>query len=765
MTARTGKPGTAGRNKAPASAKASTAQRPQRTLAEAAAEARALAEAEQMSPEGWGFVDTIDRRDFMRLTATGLLISFSVKPLKGMARPVWNPANLQRPSPDFNAFVHIAANDRVTVLVGKVEMGQGVMTSLPQMAAEELNVAIDKVDVVMGDTELCPFDMGTYGSLSTRTLGPVLRAAAAEGKAVLMQMASEKLGVPVAQLEVVDGVVRSTTDRSKRVSYGELTAGKRIERKVDGAAALEKVGDFSVMGISAPRRDAPEKVTGKAKYAGDMILKGALHARLLRPPAHGATLKSVDTSEAERQPGVRVVKVDEIVAVLHAHRDEADKALKLVKAEWNPSPSTLNDKNIFEHLEKAAPEGRAEQQAGDVAAGERAAATVVSTKYLKGYVAHSPMETHSAAVEIAPDGKVTVWAGTQTPFPLQTQVARALKVPTEKVRVIVPYVGGGFGGKSASAQAIEAARLAQAAGVPVRVIWDRSEEFFYDGFDPATVINIKSGLTAAKKIAFWDYEVIAAGNRGAEHFYDIPHHRTVVRGRWGGTQDGLHPFAVGPWRAPGANANCFARESHIDALAAKAVADPVQFRLDNFARDASGERMRRVLETAAKKFGWTSRPTPSRSGSMGLGVACGIDAGTYVAGIAEVRVNKATGEVKMERVVIAQDMGVVVNPVGALQQLEGCIVMGLGYTLTEELRFRNGEVLDKNYTSYTLPRFSWVPKIEAVFVENNELPPQGGGEPAIILVGAMVGNAIFDATGVRMTQLPLTNARVKAALA
>ena len=732
-----------------------------RTLAEAAREARALAEAEQMAPEGWGFVDTIDRRDFMRLTATGLLISFSVKPLKGMPRPVWNPANLQRPSPDFNAFVHIAANDRVTVLVGKVEMGQGVMTSLPQMAAEELNVAIDKVDVVMGDTDLCPFDMGTYGSLSTRTLGPVLRAAAAEGKAVLMEMASEKLGVPVPQLEVEDGVVRARSDRSKSVSYGQLTAGKRIERKYSGRPALEKVGDFTIMGISAPRRDAPAKVTGKAKYAGDIIPKGALHARVLRPPAHGATLKSVDTSAAEKQPGVRVMKVNDLVAVLHAHRDEADAALKLVKATWNPSPSTLDDKNIFAHLEKAAPAGSVSQEGGDVAVGERNAATVVEAKYLKGYVAHAPMETHSACAEIAADGKVTVWAGTQTPFPVQTQVARALRVPTEKVRVIVPYVGGGFGGKSASQQAIEAAVLAQAAGVPVRVVWDRSEEFFFDGFDPATVINIRAGLTSQKKIAFWDYEVIAAGNRGADQFYTIDHHKTLVRGRWGGEQGGLHPFNVGPWRAPGANANCFARESHIDALAATAGMDSVEFRMANM----TDARMRRVLETAAGKFGWAPRPLPRRGGAVGFGVACGIDAGTCSAGIAQVRVDRATGDVQLERVVVAQDMGIVVNPVGAMQQLEGCIIQGLGYTLSEEIRFKNGEVLDKNFTSYTLPRFSWMPKIEGVLVENNDLAPQGGGEPAIILVGAMVANAIFDATGVRMTQLPLTKARVKAALA
>ncbi|MEA3246833.1 MAG: molybdopterin cofactor-binding domain-containing protein, partial [Gemmatimonadota bacterium] len=697
--------------------------------------------------------------------------SFSVKPLAGMAAPRWNPANLQRPSPDFNAFVHVGTDNRVTVLVGKIEMGQGVMTSLPQMAAEELNVSLDRVDVVMGDTDLCPFDMGTYGSLSTRTLGPVLRAACAEGRAVLVQMASETLGVPADQLDVTDGVVHARRDASKRVTYGELIGGKRIERRYEGKAALEKVADFTIMGIATPRRDAPAKVAGKAKYAGDMMPKGALHARLVRPPAHGATLKSLDTSAAERYPGARVVKAgDDVVAVLHAHFDEADTALKLVKATWNPSPSTLDDKNIFAHLEKAAPAGNLVQQGGDVAAGEHAAATVVTTKYLKGYVAHSPMETHSACCEIGADGKVTVWAGTQTPFPLQTQVARALNVPAEKVRVIVPYVGGGFGGKSASQQAIEAALLAKAAGVPVRVVWDRTEEFFYDTFDPATVINVRAGLTAQQKIAFWDYEVIAAGNRGAEQFYDIANHKTVARGRWGGGQGDLHPFAVGPWRAPGANANCFARESHIDQLALKAGKNPVQFRLGNFAADDVGARMRRALDAAVEKFGaieWrhAAGANGSAPNGTGIGVACGIDAGTVVAGIAQVRVDKATGDIKVERVVVAQDMGVVVNPVGAMQQLEGCVSQGLGYVLSEELRFRNGEILDKNFTSYALPRFSWIPKIEGVLLKNDDLPPQGGGEPAIILMGALVANAVFDATGRRLTQLPFTRTRVRAAMA
>jgi len=713
---------------------------------------------EMIVPEGWGFVDTVDRRDFLKLTSSGLLVIFALTPPEGMLRPVWNPAGIQRPSPDFNAFVHIGANGRVTVLVGKVELGQGVMTSLPQLAAEELHVSLASVDVVLGDTDLCPFDMGTFGSLSVRTLGPVLRAAAAEARTVLVQMAAEKLGANAADLEVKDGVITLQTDRSKHVTYGELTAGKRIERRIEGKAALEAVANFKIVGTSPPRRDAIDKVTGRAKYAGDIVPPGALHARIVRAPAHGVQLTAVDTKAAEAVPGVRVIRDGEIIAVLHEHRDEADRALRLVKTTFGPAPSTLDERTIFAHLEQSAPEGRAVAEGGNVADGEKSAVQVVEQKYLKGYVAHAPMETHSAVAAVGSDGRVTVWASTQTPFPLQTQVARALKLPTEKVRIITPYVGGGFGGKSASQQAIEAARLAVAAGKPVRVVWDRTEEFFFDTFDPAAVIKIRAGVDSAKKIVSWNYEVIGAGERGSQQFYDVANHRTVVRGGWNANTNGMHPFGIGPWRAPGANANTFAREVHIDMLAQKAGMDPVGFRQLNLTKNA---RMQRVLQAAADKFGWQPQQLPSK---RGFGVALGDDAGTYVATIAQVKVDPATGAVQVVRVVCAQDMGVVVNPDGAMQQLEGCITMGLGYTLAEEVRFKDGVVLDKNFPTYHLPRFSWVPRIEGVLLNSPDLPAQGGGEPAIVTVGAAVANAVYDAIGARVVQLPLTPARVKAAM-
>lgn len=710
-------------------------------------------------PEGWGFVCTIDRREFLRLTGTGLLVMFTVEQLVGRGAYAQQRGGRQGGYPtDVNAYLHIGADGRVTCLVGKIEMGQGAMTSLPQLVAEELDVPLSSVDIVMGDTDLCPWDMGTYGSLSIRQFGPVLRAAAAEAKTVLMQLSSERLQVPVAELVVDAGTVVHKTDKTKRVTYGQLTDGSRIERRLEGKPALEAVSTFTVVGTSAPRRDAIDKVTGKARYAGDIAPPGALHARVLRPPSHGAKLLSVDTSAAEAVAGVRVVRDGDLIAVLHEHRDEADKALGLVKTTFAPSPSTLDDETIFDHLPKNAPAGDTFAQGGNLAAGEQQATEIVEETYLKGYVAHATMETHSAVAAVE-NGKVTVWAATQTPFPLKTQIERALSLPPDKVRVITPYVGGGFGGKSASQQGIEAARLAMAAGRPVRVVWSREEEFFFDTFDPATVVRIRSGLDASKKIVFWDYVVVGAGSRGAEHVYDISNHRTVVRGGWGGgnSAGGMHPFAVGPWRAPGANANAFARESHIDVMAAKAGMDPVEFRLKNLA----DTRMQRVLQAAAKQFGWTPKPAPS---GRGVGVACGVDAGTYVANMAEVKVDKTTGKVQVLRLVSVQDMGVVVNPEGAKQQMEGCLTMGLGYSLAEEVHFRNGEILDTNFDTYQMPRFSWVPKIETVILESPDIPAQGGGEPAIVPMGAVLANAVFDAVGARVRQLPLTPSRVKAAV-
>jgi CO/xanthine dehydrogenase Mo-binding subunit len=377
--------------------------------------------------------------------------------------------------------------------------------------------------------------------------------------------------------------------------------------------------------------------------------------------------------------------------------------------------------------------------------------------YLDGYVAHAPIETHTAVAEIA-EGKCTIWASTQTPFRLQTEVAEALELPEDKVRVKPPFVGGGFGGKTANRQAIEAARLAKRSGRPVQVAWSRAEEFFFDTFRPAAVVRIDAGLSENGRISYWDYTTYFAGSRGAEQFYDIPHHQTTAApGGWRGGP-GTHPFATGAWRAPGNNTNTFARESHLDILAAQAEMDPVEFRLRNLA----DKKMRRVLETTANRFGWLEAGAPS---GRGQGIALGIDAGTYVGLAVEVAVERATGKIRVKRMDCAQDMGLAINPEGATIQMEGCLTMGLGYALAEEVRFSGGRVLDANFDTYKIPRFSWLPKIETTIIDATSDPPQGGGEPAIIVVGAAVANAVFDAVGARLYRMPMTPERVKTAMA
>jgi isoquinoline 1-oxidoreductase len=461
----------------------------------------------------------------------------------------------------------------------------------------------------------------------------------------------------------------------------------------------------------------------------------------------------VDSAQAAAIPGVTVARDGDLVAVLHADPDRAAFALARVKATWAPAPEGADQEGIFDELvakATAPPQVRASK--GNVDAVPLGSRRFENT-YRKSYVAHAPIEPHTA-LAVMEGGRLTVWASTQTPFPLQDQVAAATGLDKKAVRIIPPFVGGGFGGKSAGPQAIEAARLARLTGKPVQVAFTREEEFFYDYLDPACVVKIVSALDGQGRITLWDYDVYYAGARAAELFYDVPN----VRLRTFGAR-ASHRFGTGPWRAPGANMNVFARESQIDVMATAAGIDPLELRL----RNTSDPRARGVCEAAAKAFGWTPHTAPRNDGT-GIGIAAGIDSGTYVALAVQVKVDRTSGDVRVERVVCAQDMGVVVNPEGAKMQIEGCITMGLGYALTEELQFRGGEVLTQNYDTYELPRFSWLPKIEAVLVTNDALPPQGGGEPAIVPMGGAIANAVFDATGVRVLRLPIARARLKAAL-
>lgn len=693
------------------------------------------------------------RRSFVKALGGGIVLFFAPwDALDLMALPAEQRRSLTK---DYNAFLHIAEDGTVSCFTGKIEMGQGIITSLAQMMADELNIPLQKVKMVMGDTYLCPYDAGTWGSLTTRVFGPAMLAASAEAKAVLIQMASEKLGVEPGRLEVNNGIVSDTGNPSAAVSYAELAKGRKLERYLEIKPPAEDYRKHTLVGKPLKHSDAYDKVTGKAKYTGDLVLPGMLHARILRPPTHGATLVSVDLSAAQAIEGVKVVRDGDFVAVVSENRDLADLAVVRINAEYSFDELDVSDSTIFEYINRGEYRENVVTEAGDMLAAAQQCDRIFEHEYHDPYLAHAPIEPHTA-LALWEDGKLTVWASTQSPFGLQDSLVREFGTSLENVRVITPYVGGGFGGKASSQQGVEAAKLARMTGRPVMLAWTREEEFFYDTFHPASVIKVRSGIDNEGRIKMWDYNIYLAGTRGSEATYDISNVR-ITNYREDRTKYRVHPFATGPWRAPNNNTNTFARETQVDIMAAAAGIDPLEFRLKNL----KDERMIGVLKAVGDKFGYVPG---KKSPGKGIGIACGTDAGTWVAHIAEVEVDTSSGKVKVVRLACAQDMGLCVNPQGALIQMEGCLTMALGYTLTEEVKFEGGNVKDKNFDSYDIPRFSWLPKLECVIMDRQDQPPQGGGEPAIIGVGAAIGNAIYDATGARLFRVPFTPERVLEAM-
>jgi len=693
------------------------------------------------------------RRDFFKVLGGGIFIFF--RPW-GALDLTGTPAVQARGVPkDYNAFLRIAEDGTITCYTGKIEMGQGIITSLPQMMADELNVSVEKIKIIMGDTDICPWDQGTWGSQSTRIFGQLMRTATAEARGALMELGSAKLGVPVSQLIVKDGVVTDTKDPKKTVSYAQLAEGKRIEKFLDVKPSMEDFTKYKEIGKSYNRKDSLLKVTGEAKYTGDMKLPGMVFARILRPPSHATKLTSVDYSAAEKIAGTKVVRDGDFIAVLNESRDKADEAIVKIKAEYSFKELPVNDKTIYEYMVKADSTVTSVKSTGDIEAGQKLCDKVFDSEYHDPYVAHVAIETHSALAQLE-NGKMTVWAATQSPFGLREGIMRELGMAADKVRVITPFVGGGFGGKGEFQQGVEAAKIAKLSGKPVMLVWTREEEFFYDTFHPAGVIKVKSGIDKTGLIKFWDYNVFYSGTRGADALYEIPNIHISHHSQKNGSSP-VHQFGTGAWRAPNNNTNTFAREVQIDVMAAAAGMDPLEFRRKNL----KDEHLLGCLKAVADKFGYVTGKAPS---GRGIGVAIGSDAGAWVAHIAEVKVDKKTGKVEVVRITCAQDMGLCINPEGATIQMEGCITMGLGYTLGEEVLFEGGKILTLSLDAYKIPLFSWLPKIETVILDRKNEPPQGGGEPAIIAIGAVVANAIFDATGARLYRMPMTPERVLEAL-
>jgi nicotinate dehydrogenase subunit B len=691
---------------------------------------------------------TLWRRDFFKLLGGGIYLLFNLGvPDESRAGEMEQRRSLPT---DYNAFLRIAEDGTVTCYTGKIEMGQGVITSLAQMMADELDVEFEKVKMVMGDTALCPYDAGTWGSLTTRVLGPSMLAAIAEARAVLLSLGAEYLKTTPDQLVVSKGVISMKNKKRKKVTYGQLAKGQRIEKFLDVKPKPKDFSEYKIMGKPFFHVDAREKVTGKTLYTGDFRMPGMVWAKILRPPSHFATLEKADTTEAEKLPGIQLIRDKGFIAVLHTDPEKAELALSKIKAEYSFKEMEVDNKTLFDRMLRIPSDARVVAGKGDLAAGKKQSEILFVSQYNNHYVAHSPIEPHTALAWTEGD-IMMVRASTQSPFGTQEGVARELGMPLDKVRVIPPFVGGGFGGKAVSFQANEAARLAKLTGKPVMVAWNREEEFFYDTFRPAAVVTINSGIDNSGNIKLWDYHEYFAGSRGSDTIYDVANQKTTSH-----SSRDAHPFGTGAWRAPANNTNTFARESQIDMMASKAAIDPIEFRLKNL----KDERMIGVLNALKELVKWQPAKSPS---GRGYGIACGFDAGGYVAHMAEVKVDQKTGHVQVVRVACAQEIGFCVNPQGSVIQMEGCIMMGLGYALTEEVEFAGGDVKTANFGTYTIPKFSWLPKIET-FILDKKTAPQGGGEPAIICMGGVIANAIFDACGARLYTLPMTPERVLEAL-
>jgi CO/xanthine dehydrogenase Mo-binding subunit len=641
----------------------------------------------------------------------------------------------RRPAPqDIGAWLHIGEDGQITVYTGKVEVGQNVRTSLAQAVAEELRAPVKSIRMVMADTQLTPYDAGTFGSRSTPDMSRTLRRVAAAAREMLIDLAAENWKVDRATIKIADGKVLDEKS-GQSIEFGKLTQGQKLTKAVP-----ENPSTSPPAGTSAPKADADKIVTGRHKYASDVKLPGMLFGKVLRPAALKSELVSADTKDAEAIDGIKVVRDGNFLGVVAPNDLTATRAVKAIKAEWK-SPPQISHKELYSHLKKHAREsqagGRGSQRTGSVQDGLQASDVRNSQTYNVAYIAHAPLEPRAAVAQWEGD-KLTVWTGTQRPFGVRGDLASAFRIPENDVRVIVPDTGSGYGGKHSGEAAIEAARLARAAGKPVKLVWTREEEFSWAYFRPAGVIEISSGARKDGTLTAWECHNYNSGGSSLRTPYSVANQVSEFH-----STDS--PLKQGSYRALAATANTFARESHMDELAHALKLDPLEFRLKNL----NDVRLRAVLEAAAKAFGWGKKPKANR----GFGIAGGTEKGSYVATCAEIATDG--GKVKVVRAVTAFECGAVVNPEHLKNQIEGAVVMGLGGALFEAIEFENGQIKNGRFSDYRVPRFSDTPQLETVLVNRKDLPSAGAGETPIIAIAPAIGNAIFAATGKRLRSLPL----------
>jgi len=681
----------------------------------------------------------VDRRDFLKVLTVmggGLLV---VSSLPASAQETGRGGTGGTAPNDLASWLHISQDGHVTAYTGKVEIGQNIRTSLGQTIADELRVPMASITFVMADTDLTPFDQGTFGSRTTPTMAPVLARAAATAREMLIDLAAAKWSVDRATLEARVGAVVEKSAHGRSATFGELTRGQNLTGRVSQSAPELPRDKWVIRGQALHKVNARDIVTGRHEFTPDVVRPGLLIGRVVHPPAVGATPKSVDDSKARAMPGVTVVRDGDFIGVVAPNERAARRAAAAISVEWNLPTGLPTSETIFEHLKKTAvPDGgRGGDRTGNVAAARTSAARTFDATFDIPYIAHVPLEPRAAVAEWT-GGKVTVWTGTQRPFGIRGDLAQAFRLAEDRVRVIAPDFGSGYGGKHTNAAAIEAARLAKAVAHPVKLVYTRAEEFMWGYFRPAGVIAISAGVDANGKLAFWEFDNYNSGNSGLLTPYAVPNKRESFH-------NADSPLKQGSYRGLAATANHYAREMHMDTIARGLGVDPVEFRLTHITEP----RLRDVLQTVVAKSGW---PHPSADGRA-IGIACGTEKGSYIATAAEV--SRTPDGFKVERIVAAFECGAIVNPDGLNNQVEGAIVQGLGGALFEEIKFANGEILNGTMAGYRVPRFRDVPPIEVHLIDRRDLPSAGAGETPIVCVAPAIGSAV-RAFGTVPARLPVT---------
>ena len=653
-----------------------------------------------------------EARDYFAVLPDGLVVVLPPVPES------WPPSG--------GAWIHVGADGVVTAFTGKVDVGQDSRTALALLVAEELGVPFRSVRMVMGDTDVCPFDAGTFGSRSMPGAGEDLRTTAAAARRALAAMAGAEPGAVAP------------------AAFGRLLAGARRVEIVSEPAQPTPPARWATAGSPTVRPGAVDLVVGATRFPSDLTRPGLLHARVLRPPALGATLRSVDLTAAEAAPDVVAVRHGDFVGVAAPDLATAERVIASIAADWEvelqPGERSLAEDLRSNPVEVEGRGGPMHHETGDVDAALAGALVQLAETYQTAFIAHAPLETRAVLAEWDA-GRLTVWTGTQTPFNVRRQLAEGLEVEESRVRVIVPPTGGGFGGKHVAGPALEAACLARAAGRPVKLTWTREEEFRWGYFRPAALIDVRSGAARDGTITAWEFKNFNAGAPAILTPYAIPHQRIDF-------QPTASPLPQGAYRALAATANTFARESHMDELAHRLDRDPLELRLACL----EDERLAAVLRAAAERCGWRER---TRGGGRGLGIAAGVEKGGRVATCVEV-LAEAGRPLHVVRVVSAYECGAIVNPETVRSQVEGATVMALSAALFEAVHFDNGRVLNAAFSTYRVGRFTDVPPIEVLLLDRRDIPPAGAGETPMIAVAPALANAIFEATGIRLRSLPLT---------